>query len=339
MADIITHQEDTRAVVAPGPAPGRKHTLLGSIAALAMALTMFISGFGTARADTAQWSVRHVYMNLGSPGQSQQSQYYGLIRSLRDAAGHAWRNNVQMTQLDDIHSLIRLDLTLAGRTVQLWFTGNNLYLRGFTDPQGNTYSFNDYDLQGAMRPASAFSSGGDLLPQAARGRQYFVLPYGSDYNAMTQAAGRGRDAMPISWLALNQSFLSLANVPGTTNNQSLARALMFMIQYTSESARFYDVYQVMYNVMGNVPGLGDAGLGQPARYDGLPAAGQEYENNWSQISQYAINLTNGRNPGPLYVGPSAGTLYNFNDVQNHLAEGIGMPSRVSTTGNYRHTEL
>jgi hypothetical protein len=339
MADMITHQGDTRAVAAPGPAPGRTCVPLALIAALAIALTSFISGIGTARADTPQWSVSHVYMNLTvAPGQSAQSQYYGLIRSLRNAAGHSWRNNVQMTQLDDIHALIRLDLTLENRTVQLWFTGNNLYLRGFTDPQGNTYAFNDYDLQGAMRPASAFSSGGDLLPRG----QYFVLPYGSDYNAMTQAAGRGRDTMPISWIALNASFLSLANAPGTpgsTDTQSRARALMFMIQYTSESARFYGVYQVMYNIMGNVLGLGDAGRYELARYNGLPAADQEFENNWSQISQWVINLTNGRNPAPLYVGPTAGTLYNFNDGQNHLAEGIGMPSEVSTTGDWWRTEL
>jgi hypothetical protein len=48
----------------------------------------------------------HVYMNLTvAPGHSAQSQYYGVIRSLRNAAGHPCRNNVEMTQLDDIHAL------------------------------------------------------------------------------------------------------------------------------------------------------------------------------------------------------------------------------------------
>jgi hypothetical protein len=331
MADIITHQEDTRAVAEPGPAPRRKHALLGLIAALAIALTTFISGIGTAKADTAQWSVSHVYMNIAVvPGNAAQSQYYGLIASLRAAAGHSYRQNVMMTQPDDIHSLIRLDLTVGPEPLQLWFTGNNLYLRGFTDAFGNTYSFNDFDLQGAMRPASAFSSGGGLLPPAAapNGGQYFVLPFGSDYTSMVQAANRSRDTMPISLFALNGAWGNLATAGGAMQPQNFARSLMFMIQFTSESARFYDTYQVFASIFAP----------RPASIVGVPPAAQEFENNWSQISQYAIALTNGNtNPGPLYVGPSAGTLNNFSDVNAHLAEGLFTLSAVPAT--LSHDEL
>jgi hypothetical protein len=336
MADIITHQDDARAVTAPGPAPRRKHALLGLIAALAIALTTLISGIGTAKADTPNWTVSHVYMNLGQPGQSAQSQYYGLIQSLRNAAGHPWRNNVEQTQTSDTHSLIRLDLTapLANGpvTVQLWLTANNLYLRGFTDAAGITYSFNDYDLRGAMQPATSFTSGGDLLPAAATGGPYVTLPYGSDYNSMVQAAGRGRGDMPISYVALYNAWTGLANA-GITGQQSVARAVMFMIQYTSESARFYDVWRVMNNIMGNTPINGV----YPPAYNGVPTAAQEFENSWGQISQYAINLANGSNPAPLNVGPNAGTLTSFNDVQFHLAEAIGIPTQVSTIPG--HDEL
>jgi Ribosome inactivating protein len=344
MADIITCQEDAAAATAPKPAPSRKHAagvtrtlyrFLGVVAALAITLTAFISGTGTAKADTNQWSVSHVYMGLGNgPSQTQQSQYYGLITSLRNAAGHAWRNNVQMTQLDAIHSLIRLDLTYAGTTLQLWFTGNNLYLRGFTDTQGNTYSFDDYDLQGAMRPASAFSYGGGLLPTGA----FYTLPYGSDYNSLVQQAGRGRESMPISWNDMWGSYSNLANADGAngaSDVQNFARSLMFMVQFTSESARFYDVYGVMADLMLNYgTQVGDAGY-----YYGLPAVQQELENSWSQISQYATNLSNNTNPPDLYVGPSTGTLTSFGDVQARLAEGIAIPTEVSTTGDWWHTEL
>jgi hypothetical protein len=68
------------------------------IAALAIALT-FISGIGTAKADTPSWTVSHVYMDMPAyPGNNAQSQYYALIQSLRNAAGHPWRNDVEQTQ-------------------------------------------------------------------------------------------------------------------------------------------------------------------------------------------------------------------------------------------------
>jgi hypothetical protein len=300
------------------------------IAALAIALT-FISGIGTAKADTPSWTVSHVYMNLGPPGQSAQSQYYGLIQSLRNAAGHTWRNGVEQTQTTDTHSLIRLDLTAptanGPATVQLWFTANNLYLRGFVDSRGTLYSFNDYDLRAAMMPASSFTSGGNLLPSAATSNPpgpSVILPFGSDYSSMTQAAQRNRGDMPVSYEALANAFLTLAD-GSRSGYLPIARAVMFMIQYTSESARFYDVWQVMNNIMGNTPINGV----YPPAYNGVPAAAQEFENSWSGISQYAISLSNGSNPADYYVGPNAGTLTNFNDVQFHLAEGLGIPSQVS----------
>jgi hypothetical protein len=71
-------------------------------------------------------------------------------------------------------------------------------------------------------------------------------------------------------------------------------------------------------------------------YDGVSLAAQEFENSWATISQYAIALTAGNtNPGPVYVGPNAGTLRNFSDVQVHLAEGLYILSAVIAG----HTEL
>jgi hypothetical protein len=202
--------------------------------------------------------------------------------------------------------------------VQLWFTANNLYLRGFTDGGGTTYSFNDYDLRGAMQPATSFTSGAGLLPAAATGGAYVVLPYGSDYTSMTQAAGRDRSQMPINWTVLNANIGTLSNAALQLNPQNVPRALMFMIQYTSESARFYDTYQPMANIMQN----------RALYYPGVPAAAQEFENSWSQMSQFGIDLSNGRNPAPLYIGPNAGWLRTFLDLAAHLAEAMGLPSNI-----------
>jgi hypothetical protein len=322
-----------RAGASRGPESGRqlRHRLLAVIAALALALTALISGIGTANADTGEYFTSHVYMNLGiGPGQGQGSQYSSLISSLRNAAGHSWRNNVMMTGWQS-HGLIRLDLTYEGITLQLWFTANNLYLRGFTDTQGNTYGFSDFNLAGLMQTTAIYNGGNGLLPAAAYGGAYHTLNFASDYNDLSAAADRNRQEMPISWTDMWNSMFNLAAAAGnlSANDQLYyARSLMFMIQFTSESARFYDVYGVMADIMTN-----------GAVYSGLPPVQQELENSWAQMSQYAENLSNGTNPAPLFVGPHVGTLYNFGDVQARLAEGIGTPSQVSSTGDWWHTEL
>jgi Ribosome inactivating protein len=309
-----------------------------AIVTLVVTVAMFISGVVPAVAETTPWSVSHVWMNLGGgPSWSQQSQYQGLINSLRNAAGYGWRDNVMQTQTDSNHSLIRLDLSYTdsnGTTTNLWlwFEPDNLYLRGFTTNNGTTYSFNDYNLQAAMQPASAITFN-NLLPSAAWGGAYNTLPFGSDYNDMTQAAHRNRSDMPLSWSDMWNSFYNLAYAE-TSGNQSLARSLMFMIQFTSEAARFNDVYGVMADILR--PGSN----GTQVSYDGLPSRQQELENSWAQISQYAVNLTNS-NPSPLYVGPYAGTLYGWAAVQAVLAQRVGNLNGavVSPTGNWWKTEL
>src|SRR5579871_3731907 len=98
MTDIITHQGDAAAAAAPRPAPGRKHAagmtrtiyrLLGLVAALAITLTAFISGTGTAKASVGYGTTGHVYMNLtGNASQDSQNMYTQLIRSLRNTSGY-----------------------------------------------------------------------------------------------------------------------------------------------------------------------------------------------------------------------------------------------------------
>jgi hypothetical protein len=341
MADIITHQGDAAAAAAPGPAPGRKHAagmtrtiyrLLGLVAALAIALTAFISGTGTAKATVGYGSTGHVYMNLtGSASQYSQDMYALLIQSLRNTSGYqvpTGVNNGAIMLTQSGTSLIRLDLKYDDTTLQLWFTANDLYLRGFTDTAGNTYSFNDFSLQQYMLYLYPANGDRSLFP-ANISTAYYTLPFASDYNHMSQAANRGRESMPISYNDMWNSMFNLAYAGGAMDTQAYARSLMFMIQFTSESARFNDVYGVMADIMGNGSSF----------YNGLPAVQQELENSWSQMSTYYNQLINGTNPAPLYIGPNAGTLYWMGDLQARLAEGIGLPGSVSPTGDWWHTEL
>ncbi|MEZ0107948.1 hypothetical protein ABH920_001946 [Catenulispora sp. EB89] len=304
--------------------------VLSAIVAFFTALAGLVVGAGNANADTPPWWVSHVYMNIGpTASQTQQSQYGELIGSLRAASGHAWRNGVMMTQSPSSHSLIRLDLAQGNANISLWFTPDNLYLRGFTAADGATFSFNDFNLQAAMQPAGGFGNS-NLLPAAATGGTYYTLPFSSNYNNLVQVAGRDRAAMPISWNDFFNSFYNLAYADQTAaNNQTIARDLLFMIQYTSEAARFNDTFGVMSAIMGATAVI----------YNGLPPLQQEVENDWSQISRYAINQSNGTNPAPLYIGPNAGTISSFSGVQRYLALGIGTSGDVSSTGDWNHSEL
>ena len=340
MTDIITGREGAAAAAAPGPAPGRKHAagrtrtryrLLALVAALAITVTAFISGAGTAKATVGYGQVGHVYMNLtGYSSQDSQNMYMLLIQSLRNTSGYqapTGVNNQGIMLTQGGTGLIRLDLSYGDATLWLWFTADNLYLRGFTDTAGNTYSFNDFSLQQYMQNIYPANGDRSLFPENI-GTAYYTLPFGSDYNDMVRAAGRGRESMPISYSDLWGSFSNLAFAGGAMDAQSYARSLMFMIQFTSESARFNDVYGVMSDIMGN-----------GTSYNGLPAVQQELENSWSQISTFYYQLLNGNNPSPLYVGPNAGWLYWMGDVLARLAEGISGPGSVSPTGDWWHTEL
>ena len=343
MANNVTLQEDAAAAAAHGPAPGRKHAvsltrtgyrLLGLVAALAITLTAFISGTGAAKADIGDVNVGHVWMNLsGYASADQANQYTELISSLRNAAGHNWQGSTMMTQPNS-DSLIRLDLNINGATLWLWFTPNDLYLRGWTDTQGNTYSFNDYNLRGMMQTIVAQSGlGQGLLPAAAFSwNQFYTLPYGSNYNSLSQAAGRSRDSMPVSYNDLWNSAENLAwarTAMDQPSTQSYARSLMFMIQYTSEAARFNDVFGVMSAISGN----------NARRDNGIGALQQELENSWAQISQFAENVIQNAGTPAIYIGPTVGWLYTLWQVNQYLAEGIGQTSQISPRGDWDVAEI
>jgi hypothetical protein len=275
--------------------------------------------------------IGHVWLNFGAvASQTQKSQYTAFITSLRQAAGNEFRNGVLATQ-DAGNELVRVDLTSpTGHTISLWITPNNLYVRGVTAADGTTYTFNDNDYTlwqdmvalGAGRPGQ-----NPLMP--ASPQHFNTLNFGSNYDSLRAAAGRGRENMPISMDDLIGSVDQLATLqPSAVNQQATARSLMFLIQFTSEAARFTDVTGVFQNAMGN-PG---------ASYPGLPALQQEIENSWDQISRYAFAVNQNPATPPLPVN-GVDLFSNFGVVQRRLGILMGQTSFVNPTGDWRHTEL
>jgi hypothetical protein len=111
-------------------------------------------------------------------------------------------------------------------------------------------------------------------------RPLLPLSFGGNYNSLTQAAGRGRETMPISYFDVWNAIFNLAYEDTHNNQQGIARSLMLMIQFTSESARFNDVCGVMSDVMHS----------SGSSYPGLPMLQQQLENNWASISQFGTTF-------------------------------------------------
>ena len=216
--------------------------------------------------------IGHVWLNFGAvASQTQQSQYIAFIGSIRRAVGYEFRNGVFATQ-NAGNELVRVDLTSPDdQTIWLWITPNNLYVRGVTAANGKTYTFNDGDYFLSYAMTRLGNNG--LLP-AGPLRSFGTLQFGSNYDSLGQAADRGRESMPISIDDLIGSVNQLAALTGVVNQQATARSLMFLIQFTSEAARFTDVAGVFEDVMGN-PGQS---------YHGLPAQGSVPVLQWTVSS-------------------------------------------------------
>ncbi|WP_338703369.1 ribosome-inactivating family protein [Streptomyces sp. Q6] len=296
------------------------------LAVFAVTLVALFAGVSPAKADTAEGRISHVWYNLYGTGDTPASQYGGFISSLQNAAGHYWWNGIAATQTAGRgDSLIRADLNFNGEELRLWFTPNNLYLRGFTNHNGDTWQFADadYNLGEVMENLSHGPDGG-LLPNLG---QVQTLSYTSHYNDIVQATdGYSRGNLPYSYsLLYNHAYQLQYGGDGS----STAASLLFMIQYTSEAVRFWDVYGVMVDIMRN----------GNTYYPALPLRQQELENDWSQLSNYARNLQAGRNPAPVYVGPNAGTISNSSQLTSRVRMVIGDPSQVNAVGDWWHTEL
>lgn len=279
--------------------------------ALFTAAATFILGIGTAHADTGNYRIAHVYVNMRAewddPGR-MATDFGTFLQSLRNASGHWLAQDTNITQNSDAipHALIRADLNVtnaAGHQTQLrlWYTPNNLYLRGFTttaidaNPAANgnvTYYFadSDFNLASEMNYLRSSSSDSGLLPPA----NYQRLPYGGGYTDMGSGPGATRANTQLSYSSVYNSIFQLAYLPrgseqyGGNNVLTTAQSLIRMIQITSEAARFRDVQGWVTQMISNQSTSGT-----------MPLVQQELENDWRGLSNYARSETD--SPGH-YVG-------------------------------------
>jgi hypothetical protein len=304
---------------------------LALVLALAMAVAALVSVGSPARADTGGNSISHAFINLqDSPSATMQSQYRTFLQSIQNAAGHPFRGSVFQLQ-GPSNALLAVDVTSsAGNRVRLLLTPDNLYVRGFITMSGAIWQFNpggdSYNLGMDITLLAAHGADLSLIGEGDPNARAFVqnLGFGSDYTSMTQAAGRTRQGMPISYNDIQGSVNQLATYNGG-NNQATARSLMFMIQFVSEATRINQVRGTMLTAIGTT-----------TRIVGLPVPQLSYENDWGQLSQYAIDVSNNSATAPRTIG-SAGTLNNFGDVARFVATILGVPSE--STGNQGHDEL
>jgi hypothetical protein len=286
---------------------GKTRTASMALLAFVIAITgMSFTGGGAAHADVPRGQIKHIYMNISNnPGYSLQSQYRSLIESLRVASGHGYRDGVRETELNDHHQstgMIKLTLTIGDRTLTLWISPYNLYLRGFTNMSGHTFQFNDseYNLYDTLNGLPGHPTGG-----------YTTLPFDSGYTGMSHAAQRSRQQMPIYFGVIFTAISDLAtNSYSRSNyNRDIARDLMMMVQFTSEAARLNNVLRLMTRVMGSHSEFSN----------GLPSLENSLENKWQAISSFGRDVSQNPWIRPRYISPQIGTLYNWRDVLKYLA--------------------
>ncbi|MFE1996349.1 ribosome-inactivating family protein [Streptomyces parvulus] len=273
--------------------------LVSLLVALLVATASLISGIGPAKADT-RGNVGHVWFDaVANPDQSAQVRYRSFIQSLRAAAGHQYRGGVSITQSDGgdtVPALIRVDVNLPpangqAASLRLWLSPGNLYLRGFTTQNNETWSFNDYNLQATMN-ALRHTTGAGLLPPA--NARYGTLGHNSNYAQIEQWAQTNRDDLTFNYSNLWNSFFQLAYVTEPTSGatpRATARSLLFMTQFVSEATRFHDVFGVMNDIVSS----------RTASYRGIGVLQHSLENNWGPLSRFGVDITNGTYAAPVQV--------------------------------------
>ncbi|MFJ8488831.1 ribosome-inactivating family protein [Streptomyces sp. NPDC094038] len=321
---------------------GRNH-IRTVILALSLSIATLFGTSVSADADTGSGQVNHIYMEVpAKPGVDTSNGYRAFIESLRAAAGHLYRGDTYIAQRY-AGGIIRADLNgvngqgTGALHLRLWMDPQNLYVLGFTGENGQTLYFNDLAQSEINRMTSAVREQG-FTGQVSR------LPYGSNYNSLRVAAGRGREAMQISHHDIYSAILDLAttdpqNVRTGIGTRNSARSLSLLIQVLSEAARFNDVFGVMR-----------AAFRGASRLPRLPEQLQSLENNWAAMSSWGTAVTNNGSAaprtvagaGPLHDGrPTDLVLRQWSDAARYLAMMLGnfnLPTEPPG-GKWGHTEL
>ncbi|MFF2146636.1 MULTISPECIES: ribosome-inactivating family protein [Kitasatospora] len=299
-----------------------RRTLRQAVGGLVLALAVtagLLCPAGTASASTGDGSVSHVWLNLGhAPSPNLRISYSTFLASLRAAVGNSLQGVEVAQAASQNEGVVRVSLSAVDdhgteRAVDLWINPDNLYLVGYS-PQatpGVSYIFNDIHASAA-------------IPTARQN-----LPFGGNYNSLVGAAHRDRSNTPISFSSIRQAVLDLANQRSAgSNQQTTARALLLLIQFTSEAARFNDLEGVFRNVLAD---WGNSG-------SGIPSWLQQMENNWGTLSNFFWNdLGFGNNPHPAPLTIGGIRINNASDVRRYVRTVL--TPVVGTSFNPGHQEL
>ncbi|GAA0612856.1 ribosome-inactivating family protein [Streptomyces crystallinus] len=224
-----------------------------------------------------------------------RTTYGRVIAGLRTAVGHHLQADPTLLETSTTPDIVTLRVQLPGnRFVNLHYTADNLYLRGFSVGGGDVVQFDDFDLGRQMGRSSR------ILPFNGRyGREYGHLEANSYVDRAHITFER---ATLVSQL---NDLYNFANRSGMDDNRRVATAALTLVAATSEAARFRPVYDSILNA---IPDGGDRGTQSD---DNL-----RLENDWSALTGFTRQLLRGEQPQARRVGTR--TFRNIRDIRNSL---------------------
>ncbi|MFE2142854.1 ribosome-inactivating family protein [Streptomyces sp. NPDC059456] len=173
------------------------------------------------------------------------------------------------------------------RTVTLYLTANNLYLRGFsTGNAGNVVQFSQAGEQEPFDLGHALARNAITLPYTGRYGGDHSLEHGQTENRQLWITPNG------VWNNMN-ALWTFARDGGDAN--AIRRDLVTAIALTAEAARFR-----------NIEGTVREALGGGAA---LTAQEAEEENDWGRGSRWIYQERNGSRPTPTDIGGATVTTY------------------------------
>ncbi|WP_412076357.1 ribosome-inactivating family protein [Streptomyces xanthophaeus] len=250
-----------------------------------------------ASVSAPQVPVRTISWDLTSRNSDTlRARYSDFIRSLRNTGamvGGSGSDAVWETSRGD--EVIAVNVTYGWaengqnirRTLTLYLTANNLYLRGFS--AGNAGSVVQFSQVGEQEP---YDLGHEL------GRNAIVLPYNGRYVG-DHSLQHGQTESRQLWLTPNGVWGDM-NILWTFardggNAHDIRDDLVAAIAVTSEAARFR-----------NIEGTVRQALGGGASLTAQQAAEQ---NDWGRGSRWIYQERNGSRPSPTDIGGATVTTY------------------------------
>lgn len=307
---------------------GRVTGLLGVVMAAVTALfTVYaLSASADPNPNTHEADVSWVHFDNGADFVA--SRYNNMINELRTAAGHNFRNGVDITTTDT-EGIVVLRATAVTfgphvRTVRLYFTAADMYLRGwYPEGRGQLFQLQGYDLarlQGydlarrlGVGDDTGPGSGGNQPDDPVQSAQVVTAGFDGTYGQLQRNANIDRAQLHYSAHAIANALMTLHNTPvdggAIGDPRAVAQALLTMITTTSEAARF-----------GGIAGTITAAMRGNTTTQ-MDTTNTQLTNNWDALSTYVRNITNNPNADPngIDLGLPIGRITSFDQARHYLA--------------------